>query len=408
VRDSWGRIQEQHDEEQGERTNAALTRSVAWSVQEEKGMRYYTGQHQYYCGVDLHARTMYVCIVNQADDILYHKEIPTKAEVFLEKLAPYREDVVVSVECIFTWYWLADLCAEQKIPFVLGHALYMKAIHGSKTKNDRIDSKKIAKLLRAGMIPMAYVYPKPMRSTRDLLRRRMHFVRERADVLTHIQQTNYQYNLPNIGKTLKYKGNREGVAERFEDASVRKTVETDLELLAYYDTIIRKLEWHLVRSAKEHDPQALHILQTIPGIGKILSLVILYEIQDIARFPKVQDFASYARLIRPKKTSAGKSSGNGNGRIGNSYLKWAFSEAVILFLRETREVQPYIRRIERKYGKDKAKGIVAHRLGRTVYYMLKKKQVFDIRKFINQPTAKKTGTDSQRDKTVLSQETLAN
>ena len=347
-------------------------------------MRYYTGQHQYYCGVDLHARTMYVCIVNQADEILYHKEIPTKAELFLEKLAPYRKDVVVSVECIFTWYWLADLCAEQKIPFVLGHALYMKAIHGSKTKNDRIDSKKIAKLLRAGMIPMAYVYPRPMRSTRDLLRRRMHFVRDRADLLTHIQQTNYQYNLPNIGKSLKYKGNREGVAERFDDESARKTVETDLELIAYYDTMIRKLEWHLVRSAKEHDPQALHILQTIPGIGKILSLVILYEIQDIERFPKVQDFTSYARLIRPKKTSAGKNYGSGNGRIGNSYLKWAFSEAVVLFLRETREVQPYIRRMERKYGKDKAKGIVAHRLGRTVYYMLKNKQVFDMKKFVNQ------------------------
>jgi transposase len=347
-------------------------------------MRYYTGQHQYYCGVDLHARTMYVCIVNQADAILYHREIPTKAEVFLEKLAPYREDVVVRVECIFTWYWVADLCAAEKIPFVLGHALEMKAIHGSKTKNDRIDSKKIAKLLRAGMLPMAYVYPKPMRSTRDLLRRRMHFVRERADLLTHIQQTNYPYNLPKIGKTLKYKSNREGVAERFENESVRKTVEVDLELITSYDAIIRQLEWHLVRSAKAHDPTVFQILRTIPGIGKILALTILYEIQDISRFPTVQDFTSYARLIRPKKTSAGKCYGTGNGKIGNSYVKWAFSEAVVLFLRETREAQPYIRRLERKYGKDKAKGILAHRLGRTVYYMLKNQQIFDIKKFVNQ------------------------
>lgn len=130
--------------------------------------------------------------MNQADEILYHREIPTKADLFLEKLAPYREDVVVSVECIFTWDWLADLCAAEKIPFALGHALYMKAIHGAKTKHDRLDSKKIAKLLRAGMIPMAYVSPKPMRSTRDLLRRRMHVVRERADLLPHIQQTNDQ------------------------------------------------------------------------------------------------------------------------------------------------------------------------------------------------------------------------
>jgi transposase len=262
--------------------------------------------------------------------------------------------------------------------------LSMKAIHGGKTKNDRIDSKTIAKLLRAGMIPMAYVYPKPMRSTRDLLRRRMHFVRDRADLLTHIQQTNYQYNLPKIGKTLKYKGNRDGVAERFEAESAWKTVEVDLELIAYYDTIIRKVEWHLVRSAKAHDPTVLQILRTIPGIGKILSLVILYDIQDITRFATVQDFTSYARLIRLNKTSAGKGYGSGNGKIGNAYLKWAFSEAVILFLRETREVQPYIRPMERKYGKDTAKGIVAHRLGRTVYYLLNNNQVFDIKKFVNQ------------------------
>ena len=347
-------------------------------------MRYYTKQHQYYCGVDLHARTMYLCIVNQRDEMLYHREIPAKAEVFLEKLAPYREDVVVCVECMFTWYWVADLCAVEEIPFVLGHALYMKAISGAKTKNDRLDSQKLAKLLRAGMIPMAYVYPKAMRSTRDLLRRRMLFVRHRADLLTHIQQTNYQYNLPKIGKTLKYTSNRDGVADRFEDESARKTVDVDLELIGFYDKIIGKLERYLVRSAKAHDPIALHLLRTIPGIGKILSLVLLYEIQNITRFPTVQQFASYARLIRPVKESAGKRTGTANGKMGNAYLKWAFSEAVILFLRETREAHPYIRRLERKYGKDKAKGILAHRLGRTVYYMLKTQQVFDIKKFVNQ------------------------
>lgn len=86
-------------------------------------MKFSTGQHPDYCGVDLHARTMSLCIGNQADEILYHREIPTNAELFLEKFAPYRKDVVVSVECTFTWSWLADLDAEQKIPFVLGHAL---------------------------------------------------------------------------------------------------------------------------------------------------------------------------------------------------------------------------------------------------------------------------------------------
>lgn len=347
-------------------------------------MRDYTGQHQYYCGVDLHARTMDLCIVDQRDEILYHQEIPTTVEVFLEKLAPYREDVVVCVECMFTWYWVADLCVAESIPFVLGHALYMKAISGANTKNDRIDSKTIAKLLRAGMIPMAYGYPQAMRSTRDLLRRRIQCVRHRADLLTHIQQTNAQYNLPKIGKTLKYKGNREGVAERFEDERGQKTGTVDLELIAYYDTIIRKLERHSLRSAKAHDAMALSVLQTIPGIGKMLSLVMLYEIQDITRFPKVPQVTSSARLIRPVKESAGKRTGMAKRKRGNAYLTWAFSEAVVLLLRETREVQPYIRRLEHKYGKDKAKGVVAHRLGCTVYDMLQHQQVFDLKKFVNQ------------------------
>jgi transposase len=103
---------------------------------------------------------------------------------------------------MFTWYWLADLCTQEGIPFVLGHALYRKAIHGGKAKNDKIDAQKIAVLLRGGMFPQAYVYPADMRATRDLLRRRMYLMRKRAELLTHIQNTNSQYNLPEIGKKM--------------------------------------------------------------------------------------------------------------------------------------------------------------------------------------------------------------
>lgn len=112
----------------------------------------------------------------------------------MKVIEPYREDVAVCVECMFCWYWLADLCSEEGITFVLGHALYMKVIHGGKTKNDRIDSKKIAALLRGGMTPISYIYPGKMRSTRDLFRRRMHFMWKRAELLSHIQNTNSQYN----------------------------------------------------------------------------------------------------------------------------------------------------------------------------------------------------------------------
>ena len=157
-------------------------------------MRFYSQQHQFYCGIDLHTRTMHVCIRDVNDGVVVDEEIAATATAFLELIAPYRSGVVVGVECMFAWYWLADLCAEQKLPFVLGHALYMGAIHGGKTKNDRIDAGKISRLLRGGNFPIAYAYPKGMRETRDLLRRRMYLVRKRAELLTHVQIVNSQYN----------------------------------------------------------------------------------------------------------------------------------------------------------------------------------------------------------------------
>jgi len=176
---------------------------------------------------------MYICIVSRDGEILVHHHYTANPETFLKVIAPYRDDIVVAVECIFTWYWLADLCTREGIAFVLGHALYMKAIHGGKAKNDRIDAQKIAVLLRGGMLPQAYVYPAAMRATRDLLQRRIHLMRKRAELLTHVQQTNSQYNLPDIGKKIAYKANRAGVAERFADPAVQKSIAVDLALIDY-------------------------------------------------------------------------------------------------------------------------------------------------------------------------------
>jgi transposase len=202
-------------------------------------MRFSTTQHPFYCGIDLHARMMYVCILGQSGEVLVHRNMKTNPEAFMKAIAPYREGIVVAVECMFTWYWLADLCADDGIPFVLGHALYMRAIHGGKAKNDKIDSQKIAALLRGGMLPQAYVYPAKMRATRDLLRRRMPLAHKRAELLAHVQNTTSQYNLPAIGKKIAYKTNRDGVAERFADPAVHKSIEVDLALITYYDELLR-------------------------------------------------------------------------------------------------------------------------------------------------------------------------
>ncbi len=345
-------------------------------------MRFYTQQHKQYCGIDLHARSMYVCILDQAGMKLVHKNLPTTPEAFLRVIAPYRDDLVVAVECIFTWYWLADLCAQEGIAFVLGHALYMKAIHGGKAKNDKIDAHKIAVLLRGGMLPQAYVYPPEMRATRDLLRRRCHLMRKRAELLAHIQNTNSQYNLPEIGKKLAYKANREGVEEHFPDPSVRKTIEMDVALIDHYDKLLGEVELYITRTAKGHDAQSFARLQSVPGIGQILALVILYEIQDIARFPRVQDFLSYGRLVKCAKESAGKRYGLSGKKIGNPQLKWAFSEAATLFLRQNQLGKEYFAKLERKHGKGKALTVLAQKLARAVYFMLTRHQAFDLQRFV--------------------------
>ena len=346
-------------------------------------MRFYTRQHRYYCGIDLHARTMYVVITDQAAQVLVERNMKTNTEEWLKLIAPYREDLVVAVECIFTWYWLADLCAKEGIQFVLGHALYMKAIHGGKAKSDKIDAHKIAALLRGGMIPQAYVYPAGMRSTRDLLRRRLHLVRKRGQLLAHILNTNSQCNLPEFGGRINYKVNRNGVAERFQDPCVRKSIEVDLDLIAHYDRLIQGLDLHIVRTVKSDDADTFYRLQSIPGVGKILALTILYEIHDIERFASVQDFASYSRLVKCSRSSAGKPHGTGGAKIGNVHLKWAFSEAAVGFLGKSLEGRKIVERLRRKHGKAKAISILAHKLGRAIYYMLTRQKAFDMQRFAN-------------------------
>lgn len=345
-------------------------------------MRFYTQIHKYYCGIDLHARTMYVCVLDRDGKVLMHQNMRSDPERFLAVVAPYREDLVVAVECIFCWYWLADVCAREGIAFGLGHALYMKAIHGGKTKSDRLDSQKIALLLKGGLIPQAYVYPPQRRATRDLLRRRLHLVRKRADLIAHIQNTASQYNLPPLEASLGRKHQRPGIAARFPDPVVRQMVELDLRLIDGIDAEVRVLDQDLALKAKAHDAHAYHLIRSVPGIGRILTLVILYEIHTIERFPSVQQFASYARLVKCTKESAGKVVGKSHKKIGNSYLKWAFGEAAVLFLRKNPPAQRYVQRLAVKHGKSKALSILAHRLGRAVYTMLKKGRPFDRERFM--------------------------
>jgi transposase len=166
-----------------------------------------------------------------------------------------------------------------------------------------------------------------MRSTRDLVRRRLHRVRKRGQLIAHSQNTRAQYQLSEFGRRLAYPANRTGVSEHFSDPSVGKSIDVDLALLERYDDLITDLELTIVREAKRRDGDAFHRLRSVPGIGKVLALTILYEIHDISRFDRVQEFASYARLVKCTHQSAGKTRGTGGAKMGNVHLQWAFSEA---------------------------------------------------------------------------------
>ncbi len=345
--------------------------------------RYFQAAYPYYAGVDLHARTLYLHVCDPAGTPRIERELPAAPGPFLDAIAPFRPGLVVGVECMFAWYWLADLCERESIPFVLGHALAMRAIHGGKSKNDRLDAANLAGLLRSGYFPTAYVYPKEKRDTRDLLRRRSVFVRRRAQLITHLQLLNAQYNLPPFTKKLTYKGNRSAtLADRFDHPSTKLSAAADLDLIEHYDTQIAALELHLTKSARIDDPVTFQFLRTIPGIGPILGLTMLYEIDQITRFPEVGNFLSYSRLVLGTHESAGKVKGLAGRKMGNAHLKWAFSEAASLMLRSFEPAKKWMAKQSRKRGVKKAHAILESKIGRTVYHLWKSRQAFDAKKFL--------------------------
>ncbi len=259
----------------------------------------------------------------------------------------------------------------------------MQASHGGKAKNDKIDAHKSALWLRGGMMPHAYVYPAELRATRELLYRRCHLVQKRGELFAHIQNTNSQENLTAIGKKLTYKATRAGVAEHVPAPSIRKTIEMDVSLMDHYDQLLGEVDLlYIPRTAKLHEVQTFTPLQSVPGIGQMLARVLRYESQDSARFPRMQDFVSSCRLVQYAKESNGKRLGTSGKKTGNSHLRWAFAEAAILFIRQSQPGKAYFATLEHQHGKAKALTVLAHKLGRAVYYLRTCEHAFDPQRFV--------------------------
>lgn len=350
-------------------------------------MKYYTSTTEYNCGIDLHARQMYVCVMDRQGKKLVHTNVKDNDfDFFLKRVAPYRHDLTVCCECMFGWYWLADACQEAGLTFVLAHALYVKAIHGGKNKNDRVDSEKLTHLLRSNLIPPAYVYPAEKRPLRALLRQRVTYVQRRSELLARIHSHQLAHNRP-VARKGSHRNRlpwQQQVLAR-EDHPLRQVaLDNDLAMITHYDQRIAQLELKLTTLTKQTAGPEFALVKTVPGIGLSLGLTIIHEIGDIARFPTVKDFLSYCRLVKGTVASAGKIKGLRGAKLGNPYLRWAFGEAAVIAKRDHRIIGPLAQSLEARFNgnKFKANTVVAIKLARAVYFMLKHKTVFDAQRLI--------------------------
>lgn len=344
-------------------------------------MKYYTSTTEFNCGIDLHARQMYVCLMDRTGRILVHTNIRhNDFNHFLKLIAPYRHSLTVCAECMFGWYWLADACQAAGLTFVLAHALYLHAIHGGKNKNDRIDSEKLAHLLRTNLIPPAYLYPADRRPLRALLRQRLFFVWQRADLLARVQSHQLAYNRPVTRQSRSNRDPWEAQLLAQEDHPLRQlALQNELAMIRHFDAQIGTLETQLHRLTQTAAPRDFALLQTVPGIGQHLGSTILYEIGDIDRFPTVKHFLSYCRLVKGTVASAGKIKGLRGAKLGNPYLRWAFGEAAVIAKRDHALLGPLAQRLEARFNgnKFKANTVLAIKLARAVFFMLKHKTGFD-------------------------------
>ncbi len=342
-------------------------------------MEYYTSTTEFNCGIDLHARQMYVCVMDRQGKILVHTNIKRNDfGYFLKRVEPYRHDLTVVCECTFNWYWLADACFDANIEFVLAHALYLKHIHGGKNKNDRIDSEKLAHLLRANLIPPSYTYPAQRRPARGLLRQRMSYVWQRATLKTHLSMNQTAEGLEPVRKGGQgHHAWEERILQQYTDPLHKFAASCDMDMIRAYDAQIKKLEAEIVRQAKKGLGRDYHLLLGVPGIGRVLAMTILFEIDTISRFPTVKDFVSYCRLVKGSVASAGKVKGLTGGKMGNAYLRWAFGEAAVIAKRNHPLLTPYADALLSKRGKFKGNAILACKIARAVYFMLQTGTAFD-------------------------------
>jgi len=329
----------------------------------------------HYCGIDLHSNNHVVVVINEEDKRVLEKRISNDLTLTLKALSPYQESLQgIAVESTFNWYWLVDGLQDHGYDVQLANTAAVRQYDGLKYSDDHHDAFHLAHLMRLGILPTGYIYPKEQRAIRDLLRRRLSLVRTASTQLISVQSQIWR-----------------STGIRFSSTELRKpdfippalddiTLQAVCAGLSVYQTIQREidaLEQSAYRSVKLAD--AFKILQTVTGIGKILGLTIMLETGTIERFAGPGNYASYCRCVDSKRTSNGKKKGEGNARAGNKYLSWAFSEAAHFAVRFEPLAQRFYERKKARTNGIIAIRAVARKLARATWIMLKHQRPYEAR-----------------------------
>jgi transposase len=333
-----------------------------------------------YGAFDLHSSNNYLGISDEKDRRVYKKRLPNQPDVILAELEPYRSELVgIVVESTFNWYWLVDMLMEEGYRIHLANPSAIQKYKGLKHSDDQDDTFWLAHLLRLGILPEGYIYPKEERPVRDLLRKRGHLVKLRTSLINSLQGIIHR----NCGVKLNARkikavrtNNVAPLLSTQEDLAFSGTISKDA--IDFLGQQIRKVE-NIILGKIELKKEYLYLL-TIPGVGKILALTIMLEVGPIARFQKVGNLTSYCRKVPTKWTSNNKRKGKGNQKNGNRYLAWAFSEAAEMARRFDDQARAFYNRKASKRNFMVAHSALAHKLARAAYYVMRDQVAFDHQK----------------------------
>jgi transposase len=329
-----------------------------------------------YTAFDLHSNNSYLGIIDKNGKRIFKRKLRNDPAMIRETLKPFKSNIEgIVVESTYNWYWLVDLLKEEKYRVHLANPSKIQQYAGLKYSDDKHDAFWLAEMLRLGILPEGYIYPKEERPIRDLLRKRGHLVRLRTALIISLQNIIAR----NLGVKLKANDIRFLTTDRvtplfLENEDLALAGKVSKESIDFIARQIKAIETTIKDRIDLSSPYDR--LLSIPGVGKILALTIMLETGPIERFQKVGNYTSYCRKVPSARFSNDKKKGTGNRKNGNKYLAWAFSEASDHARLFDAKARIYYQRKLQKTNGPVAHNALAHKLARAAYYIIRDGVVF--------------------------------